>query len=43
MSHTYKTNRYSTCYGFGQWIKVPVESYYSDIKNFEKITGMIIV
>lgn len=40
MRHTNKTNHYSTCYGFGQWIKVPAESYYIDIINFEKITGI---
>lgn len=40
MSHTNKTNNYSTCYGFGHWIKVPAESYYEDIEKFKKITGI---
>ena len=40
MVHTFDTDNYTRCYGFGQWIKVPAESCYSNIKNFEKITGM---
>ena len=40
MVHTFKTNNYTRCYGFGSWIKVPIESCRSDIEKFEKITGI---
>lgn len=40
MVHTLETDNYARCYGFGQWIKVPTESCYSNIKKFENITGI---
>lgn len=40
MIHTLETNNHTRCYGFGSWIKVPIESCRSDIEKFEKITGI---